>query len=59
MIVHPNGGRWWRQRYYLDGKEQLLSLGTYPEVSLAGARDKAAILRKQLANGQTRTEFVS
>jgi hypothetical protein len=30
LIVHPNGGRWWRQRYYLEGKEQLLSLGTYP-----------------------------
>jgi integrase len=51
LIVHPTGGRWWRKRYYLDGKEQLLSLGTYPEVSLAEARDKAAILRKQLANG--------
>jgi hypothetical protein len=23
LIVHPNGGRWWRQRYYLEGKEQL------------------------------------
>lgn len=51
LIVHPNGGRWWRQRYYLDGKEQLLSLGTYPEVSLAGAREKGSALRRQLANG--------
>jgi hypothetical protein len=44
LIVHPNGGRWWRQRYYLAGKEQLLSLGTYPEITLAEAREKGAII---------------
>lgn len=51
LIVHPKGGRWWRQRYYWGGKEQLLSLGTYPEVGLAAARERGEEVRKQVANG--------
>jgi integrase len=51
LSIQPNGGRWWRQRYYLAGKEQLLSLGTYPEITLAEAREKGAIIRKQVAHG--------
>ncbi len=51
LIVHPKGGRWWRQRYFWAGKEQLLSLGTYPEVALATAREKGDQIRKQVANG--------
>ena len=34
--VTPNGGKWWRFKYQFEGKEKLLSLGTYPEVPLAG-----------------------
>jgi len=33
--VTASGGRWWRFKYRYAGKEKLLSLGTYPEVSLA------------------------
>ena len=36
LQVTPNGGKWWRFKYQFDGKEKLLSLGTYPEVPLAG-----------------------
>lgn len=50
LIVHQNGGRWWRQRYRWAGKEQLLSLGTYPEISLTAARERSAAIRKQVAN---------
>jgi integrase len=28
--------KWWRFKYRFDGKEKLLSLGTYPDVPLAG-----------------------
>ena len=38
MIVTPAGGKWWRFKYYFGGKEELLSLGTYPEVGLKEAR---------------------
>jgi len=51
LIVRPTGGRWWRQRYHRGGREQTLSLGTYPEVSLAQAREKGAQVRARAANG--------
>jgi integrase len=50
MQVTPNGGKWWRLKYRFEGKEKLLSLGTYPEVTLASARDKRDSARRLLAN---------
>lgn len=47
--VTPNGGKWWRFKYRFEGKEKLLSFGTYPEVSLANAREKRDLARKLLA----------
>lgn len=51
MIITPSGGRWWRFKYRYEGKEKLLSMGTYPEVSLKDARDKRDSARKQVAAG--------
>ncbi|MDQ3959208.1 MAG: Arm DNA-binding domain-containing protein, partial [Pseudomonadota bacterium] len=34
LLINPNGSRWWRLKYRFGGKEKLLSLGVYPEVSL-------------------------
>jgi integrase len=51
LLVNPSGGKWWRLKYRFDGKEKLLSLGTYPDVSLKDARDKKDVARKQLAAG--------
>lgn len=48
--VTPSGGRWWRLKYRFNGKEKLLSLGTYPEVSLASARSRREEAKKLLAN---------
>ena len=50
IIITATGGKWWRLKYRFDGKEKLLSLGTYPEVSLATAREKRASARMLLAN---------
>lgn len=36
LQVTQNGGKWWRLKYQFNGKEKLLSLGTYPEVPLSG-----------------------
>jgi hypothetical protein len=48
----PNtGGKWWRFKYRFQGKEKLLSFGTYPEVSLASARERRDVARKQVAAG--------
>jgi integrase len=51
LLVTPTGGKWWRLKYRMGGKEKLLSLGTYPEVSLREARDKRDDARKQIAQG--------
>ena len=51
LIITPSGGRWWRQRYHWSGKERLLSLGIYPEVGLAAARERSEEVRRQVANG--------
>lgn len=40
MLVNPNGAKWWRLKYRYAGKEKLLSLGVYPEVSLSEARSQ-------------------
>jgi hypothetical protein len=39
LVVKPTGGKLWRMKYRQpDGKENRLSFGSFPEVSLAGAR---------------------
>ena len=47
----PKGCKWWRFKYRFDGKEKLLALGTYPEVSLIEAREKRDAARKKIAAG--------
>jgi len=47
----PNGSKCWRFKYRFAGKEKLLALGTYPEVSLSDARDKRTEARRQIAAG--------
>ena len=40
LEISPTGGKWWRFKYRIDGKEKRISLGVYPDVGLADARDK-------------------
>jgi integrase len=49
LLVNPTGSKLWRWKYRADGKEKLMALGSYPDVSLAQARDKRDDARKQLA----------
>src|SRR5680860_649059 len=51
LLVSPTGGKWWRLKYRYEGKGKLLSLGTYPAVTLKQARTKRDALRAQLAAG--------
>jgi integrase len=51
LLLTPSGGRWWRFRYAFAGKEKLLSLGTYPEVSLKAAREARDDARKMVTKG--------
>jgi integrase len=51
LLIPSTGGKWWRFKYRFAGKERLLSLGTYPEVSVREARDKRDAARKLIAAG--------
>lgn len=51
LEVSPSGGKWWRLKYRLAGKEKRLSLGTYPETTLKMARDKREAARALIAEG--------
>lgn len=51
LLISPKGGKWWRFKYLFDGKEKLLSLGIYPDVSLKDARERRDEARKQVAAG--------
>jgi integrase len=52
LLVQPSGGKLWRVKYRIDGREKKLGLGTYPEVSLAAARKRRDEAREQLAAGK-------
>ena len=51
LWVKPTGGKLWRWSYRFEGKEKLMSLGKYPDVSLAQARERHSEARKLLATG--------
>ncbi|MEY3900076.1 MAG: hypothetical protein RI962_1231, partial [Pseudomonadota bacterium] len=50
LSVYPSGSKLWHMRYRFEGKEKTASLGKYPEVSLAEAREKRDQMRKLVAN---------
>ncbi len=51
LELSPRGGKWWRFKYTFSGKEKRVSLGTFPDTSLAAARDKHEDLRKLVSSG--------
>lgn len=56
ILLQPNGAKWWRLKYRLGGKEKLISLGVYPDVSLAEARRRREDARKMIASGSDPSE---
>lgn len=51
LLVTPSGGKWWRLKYRLAGKEKLFSLGVYPDISLKEARRRREEARTLIAQG--------
>jgi len=37
LLLHPNGSKYWRVKYRFLGKEKVLSLGVWPNISLTDA----------------------
>ena len=51
LLVQPSGSKLWRWAYRFDGKQKLMALGQFPDVSLAQARDAVDAARKLRAAG--------
>lgn len=51
LEVTPKGAKHWRFRYLWSGKARMISLGSYPVVTLAKARERLFEARRLLANG--------
>jgi len=51
LVVSENGARKWVLRYTIGSKRREMGLGSYPDIGLADARDRAAENRKQAKDG--------
>ena len=51
LEISPAGGKWWRLRYWMNKKENRISLGVYPETSLAEARIRRDEARLKISKG--------
>lgn len=57
LLVKPNAtgwSKWWRLKYRFNGKDCLMSLGIYPEISLQQARERRDKFRKRINPAITR-----
>ncbi|KFG91874.1 Symbiosis island integrase [Sphingobium herbicidovorans NBRC 16415] len=52
LLVQPTGGKLWRLKYRIEGKEKKLALGAYPDVGLADARKRRDNAKAELADGK-------
>lgn len=52
LLITPPGGKLWRLKYRIDGSEKLLTMGSYPEVSLSDARKRREAARALIAQGK-------
>ncbi|HMX53566.1 MAG TPA: integrase arm-type DNA-binding domain-containing protein, partial [Plasticicumulans sp.] len=51
LEVTEAGNKLWRYRYRINGREQLMAMGAYPEVSLAEARKARDAARERVKTG--------
>ena len=51
LLIATSGGKLWRLKYRFNGTENLLAIGSYPEVGLKQARERREAAKKQLSEG--------
>ncbi|HYF32497.1 MAG TPA: integrase arm-type DNA-binding domain-containing protein [Chitinophagaceae bacterium] len=51
LEVMPTGSKIWRLKFWLHDKERRISLGSYPETSLADARKEKLAIKEDIRNG--------
>ncbi|WP_394653832.1 tyrosine-type recombinase/integrase [uncultured Sphingomonas sp.] len=52
LLVRPSGRMSWRVRYRWEGREQLLTIGCYPDMGLNDARQACQVAHEDLARGR-------
>ncbi len=52
LLIQPSGGKLWRFKYRIEGREKKLAIGTYPEIGLSDARKRRDAARELLAAGK-------
>lgn len=51
MLVTPAGGKLWRLKFRVDGREKKLAIGAYPAIGLSDARTRRDDARELIATG--------
>jgi len=51
LRVYPNGSKYWQLQYWFDGKQKILSMGVWPNISLKDAREKRYEAKKKIKEG--------
>ncbi|KHS48766.1 symbiosis island integrase [Novosphingobium subterraneum] len=52
LLVQPTGGKLWRFKFRVDGREKKLAIGPYPEIGLGEARRRRDEAREAMAAGK-------
>ena len=51
LEIRPTGAKFWRMRFWLDGKDSRMTLGRYPMMGIKEARAERERIREMVANG--------
>jgi integrase len=57
LEIAPSGGKWWRLKYRIAGKEKRISLGTFPAVGLKEAREAREKAKADIAASRDPSEL--
>jgi len=52
LLITPAGGKLWRLKFRIDGREKKLAVGSYPAIGLADARKRRDEARELVAAGK-------
>lgn len=53
LEIRPTGGKTWLYRYRVNGKPEKLTIGSYPEITLAEARNLHQEARRKVERGES------
>ncbi len=51
LQVQPDGAKYWRMNYRVEGRQKTLAIGVHPDVTVSQARERREDARRLLASG--------